>query len=117
MSINFNEFVGMSALTWEQVYEAFKARLIEELAVRSEHDPDAEPDWILVERYVQPEGSVVVKVGTGPSEVCSGCGMHYESHTWDCPEAGLGRCVKCGQDLTGDHLSGCPDNLDWKSTI
>ena len=34
MSINYDEYVGRSALTWEQVYEAFKARLAEDLVAR-----------------------------------------------------------------------------------
>ena len=30
MSINFDEYVAMPGVTWEDVYQVFKARLIEE---------------------------------------------------------------------------------------
>ena len=101
MSIEYDEFVGMSSVTWDQVYEAFKTRIVEELG----------------------EGYGLVELHTwesGPDlELCTGCGMHAKSHLDGCPVAAdeiagvlttevVGFCAVCGQELMTAHDHACP---------
>ena len=137
MSINYDEYVGVSALTWEQVYEAFKARIVEELGDRYE----------LVELHTWESGPDL--------DICTGCGMHVKSHLDGCPVAAAeldgvlttetvevltrvplqptpsdplhGRlacgvcgkdlvacapchCEECGASAPGPHVYGCPED-------
>ena len=105
MSIEYDEYVGTSALTWEQVYQAFKARLIEELAAREQTADEPTNDLFLVEKYSHTEPD---------PEICTSCRMHHKSHLDDCPdilaelENMIGVCAICGQGLTTAHDHKCP---------
>jgi hypothetical protein len=104
MSIKYDEYVGGSALTWEDVYQAFKARLVGELVARDEYNPEAGPDYMLAERYV-----VDLHEDNGIG-FCAVCGQDLTTaHAHKCP--GPEFCPTCGAPLAlCDHEAGCPED-------
>ena len=140
MSIDYTRPVGLEpSLTWEEVYQAFKERLLADLQGRYElveihtwNDPPLEVcescgmhpkshldgcpvavgelDGVLTTVSVEILTRVPLQPTADP-EICPSCNMHDKRHTFDCPVAGLAvvQGIECTACGHLFHKGPCPE--------